>query len=157
MKEKMTLIFFSGSMDKAIAMLTLATTGVALGMEVSVFATFWGLNFFKKKRKFRNKNLIQKLLELMLPTSQSRLPLSSMNMAGVGPIMMDKLIMQTKSASVDQLYKTAVELGVKFYACSASCHTMGIDKANLTDTIQDIVGAATFLNDAKDAKINLFI
>lgn len=157
MKDKMTIIFFSGTMDKAIAALILATTGASMGMEVSIFATFWGLNLFKKKRRFKGKNFMQKLLELMLSNRTRRLPLSQLNMLGLGPWMMENLMKKTKQLSVDELFELAKQMGVKLYACSQSCKVMGIDKEDMISEVEDIVGAATFLNIARHAKINLFI
>ena len=82
MKEKMTIIFFSGSLDKAMAMLILASTAASMGMDVSVFFTFWGLNFLKKKRSFSGKNILQKMMEFMMPANMNSLPLSDLNMIG---------------------------------------------------------------------------
>ena len=157
MKEKMTIIFFSGTMDKAIAMLILVTTAASMDMDVSVFFTFWGLNFLKKGRRFKGKNIMQRMLEFIVPKGKRNLPLTYFNMFGMGPWMMEKLMQKTKTPSIDELFKLAKELNVKFYACSTSCNVMGIEKDNLVDGVTDVVGAATFLKEAKEAKINLFI
>jgi peroxiredoxin family protein len=157
MKDKMTIIFFSGSMDKATAMLILATTAASMDMEVSVFATFWGLSLFKRGRKYRRKGVMQRMLEFMLPGNRNALPLSDMNMLGMGPAMMKKLMQKTKTPSVDELLRMAKEFKVKFYACSTSCGVMGVDRDNLIDAVDDVVGAPAFLQQAREAKINLFI
>jgi len=157
MKEKMTIIFFSGTMDKAIAMLILVTTAAAMDMEVSVFATFWGLSLLKRGRKFRKKNIMQKMLEFMVPGSRNDLPLSGLNMMGMGPLMMKKLMGKTKTPSIDELMKMARELKVKFYACSTSCGIMGIDRDNMIDEVDGVIGAAAFIAEARESKINLFI
>jgi peroxiredoxin family protein len=156
-KDRMTIIFFSGTMDKAMAMLILASTAASMGMDVSVFFTFWGLNFLKKGKKYRQKNLLQKMLEFMTPASKETLPLSSLNMAGMGPWMMKKLMTSKKTASIDELFAIAKEFNVKLYACSTSCGIMGIDRDNMIEGVTDIVGAASFLREAQQAKINLFI
>ncbi|HLD30057.1 MAG TPA: DsrE/DsrF/DrsH-like family protein, partial [bacterium] len=93
----MTIIFFSGTMDKAVAALILATTAASMGMEVTVFFTFWGLGFLKKGRKFAGKNLFQRMLEIMLPKNRNSLPLTCFNMMGMGPWMMEKLMKQTRT------------------------------------------------------------
>jgi peroxiredoxin family protein len=157
MNNKMTIIFFSGTMDKAIAMLILATTAASMGMEVSVFVTFWGLNLLKRDRRYKKKGLMQKMLEFMTPGNRSELPLSSLNMAGMGPWMMKKLMRKSKMPSVDELMKMAAEFKVKFYACSTSCSVMGVERDNMIDEVDSIVGATTFLQEAQQAKINLFI
>lgn len=157
MKEKMTIIFFSGSLDKAMAMLILATTAASMGMEVSVFFTFWGLNFLKKKKSFAGKNILQKMMEFMTPKNMSSLPLSDLNMLGGGAEMMKALMAKKKMPPIEEMFALAKELKVKFYACSTSCGMMGLDKDNMVEGVEDVVGAASFLSEAKNAKINLFI
>jgi peroxiredoxin family protein len=79
-----------------------------------------------------------------------------MNFAGLGPVLMKVLMKQTKSPNLHDLLEAAKEAGVKFYACSTSCSILGITKDELIDEVQEIVGAATFLSEAKDAT-TLFI
>jgi len=156
-KDKMTIIFFSGSMDKAMAMLILSSTAASMGMDVSVFFTFWGLNFLKKNRKYSKKNILQKMLEIMVPKNMNSLPLSDLNMFGAGSAMMKALMAKKNMPSIEELFAMAKEMKVKFYACSTSCGMMGLDKENMVDGVEGIVGAVSFLADAKEAKINLFI
>ena len=153
----MTIIFFSGNLDKAMAMLILSATAASMGMEVSIFFTFWGLNFLKKNRKFAGKNILQKMMEFMTPANRNSLPLSELNMLGAGSIMMKALMAKKRMPSIDELFELAKTMKVKFYACSTSCGMMGLDKDNMIEGVEDIVGAASFLGEAKDAKINLFI
>ncbi len=157
MKDKMTIIFFSGTLDKAMATLILATTAASMGMEVSIFFTFWGLNFLKKKRSYKKKVFMQKMLEFMSSKGKNDLPLTNMNMFGLGPWMMKKLMKKKKAASIEELFLLAKQFNVKLFACSTSCSVMGVEKENMIDEVTDIVGAATFLAEAKEAKINLFI
>ena len=157
MKDKMTIIFFSGSLDKAIAMLILSATGASMGMDVRVFFTFWGLNFLKKEKRFSGKNILQKMMEFIMPKNMNSLPLSDLNMAGAGANMMKKLMTSKKMPPLSELFALAREMKVKFYACSTSCGIMGLDKDNMIEGVEDIVGATSFLGEAKEAKINLFI
>jgi len=92
----------------------------------------------------------------MMPSGLDSLKLSKMNFAGLGPFLMKILMKKTKSPTLQDLLEAAKETGVKFYACSTSCSILGITKDELIDEVQDIVGAATFLAEAKDA-ITLFI
>ncbi len=156
-KQRLSIIFFSGDYDKAIATLILATTAASSGMEVGVFCTFWGLSLLKKGKRFRGKNLMLKMLEFMNPGNKETLPLSKMNMVGIGRSMMKKIMKSKKTPSVSELYDMAIELGVKFYACSTSCQVMGIEREDLRDDVKDIVGAATFLKEATDSDVTLFI
>src|SRR3989339_1298511 len=102
MKDKMTIVLFSGELDKAIAAFTLATTAAASNMDVSIFFTFWGLNILKKSRFTitRFQGPIQKMFNLM---STSKLPLSRLNMFGLGPWMMKRLMKRTGMASLEDL------------------------------------------------------
>ncbi len=156
-KDKMTLIFFSGTMDKALAMLILATTGASMDMEVEIFCTFWGLNFLKKGKKYRRKGFLQKMMEFMMPSKKTALPLTMMNMGGMGPAMMKKLMKKTKTPSVEELFEMALSLGVKFYACSTSCGVMGVKEDSMIPEVEDTVGAAWYIKQAKKSDINLFI
>jgi peroxiredoxin family protein len=156
MKDKMTIILFSGEMDKAIAAFTLATTAAASGMEVAIFFTFWGLNILKKS-KFsitKSQNMLQKMFNFM---STSSLPITKLNMFGLGPWMMKKLMKKSKMASLEELMSLAKELKVKYIACTTSCGVLGLAQENLIDEVDEFAGASTYLNEAKDSKINLFI
>jgi len=152
----MTIILFSGEMDKAIAAFTLATTAAASNMDVTVFFTFWGLNVLKKSRVAvsGSQNILQKMFNFM---STSELPISKLNMFGLGPWMMKKLMKKSKMASLEELMKLAKELNVKYIACTTSCGVMGLTKENLTGDVNEFAGAAEYLAEAKDSKINLFI
>ncbi|MCX7785980.1 MAG: DsrE/DsrF/DrsH-like family protein [candidate division WOR-3 bacterium] len=156
MKDKMTIILFSGDFDKAIAAFTLATTAAASGMEVSIFFTYWGLNVLKRTTFTisKSQNFIQRLFNIISP---AKLPLSKLNMFGLGPWVMKKLMKKTKVASLEDLMKLAKELGVKYIACTTSCSVLGLDRKNLIDEIDEFAGASTYLAEAKDSKINLFI
>ena len=156
MKDKMTIILFSGEMDKAISAFILATTAAASGMEVSIFFTFWGLNILKKS-KFaitKSQNLLQKIFNWM---STSRLPITKLNMLGLGPRMIKKLMKKSKMASLEDLMGLARELKVKYIACTTSCGMLGLSKEHLIADVDEFAGASTYLAEAKDSKINLFV
>ncbi len=156
MKEKMTIILFSGDLDKTIAAFILATTAAASGMEVTMFFTFWGLNVVKKKFLQVNKkqNILQKMFNIF---STKFLPTSKLNMLGLGPLMMKILMKKSKMPSLEELINLARELKVKFVVCTTSCGVLGLDKEDFVDYIDDFVGASTYLSIAKDSKVNLFI
>jgi peroxiredoxin family protein len=156
MKDKMTIILFSGDLDKAIAAFTLATTAAASGMEVSIFFTFWGLNVLKRNTfaLSKSQNFIQKMFNIMSP---ARLPISKLNMFGLGPWMMKKLMKKINMTTLEDLMKLAKELGVKYIACTTSCGFFGATKETLIDDVNEFAGASTYLAEAKDSKINLFI
>ncbi|OGS44515.1 MAG: hypothetical protein A2539_01280 [Elusimicrobia bacterium RIFOXYD2_FULL_34_15] len=156
MKDKMTIVLFSGELDKAIAAFTLATTAAASNMDVSIFFTFWGLNILKKSRFTitRFQGPIQKMFNLM---STSKLPLSRLNMFGLGPWMMKRLMKRTGMASLEDLMILAKQLKIKYIACTTSCGVLGLSKESLAGVVDEFAGASSYLNEAKDSKINLFI
>jgi peroxiredoxin family protein len=156
MKDKMTIILFSGDLDKAIAAFTLATTAAASNMDVTIFFTFWGLNILKKERfaLSASQKFLQKMFNFM---STSRLPISKLNMLGMGAWMMKKIMRKTNAAPLLDLMKLARDLGVKYIACTTSCSVFGLSEKDLTNEVDEFAGAASYLSEAKEAKINLFI
>jgi peroxiredoxin family protein len=156
MKEKMTIIMFSGEMDKAIAAFTLATTAAASGMDVTIFFTFWGLNIIKKNMFSVGGSML--LMQRMFNVfSTAALPVSRLNMFGLGPWMMKKLMKKSGMASLGDLMKLARQLNVKYIACTTSCGVLGLDKAALSDDVDEFTGAASYLAEARQSKVNLFI
>jgi peroxiredoxin family protein len=158
MADKMTLIVFSGDMDKALAAFNLAIGGASMGMEVSMFFTFWGLNVIKKNEgPIRSKGIMRKMLNFMNRGGSKRLPLSKFHMFGIGKWMMGKLMKDTKFPSPQELMIMAHGAGVKFIACTTSMGMMGLGKEAFIPEVDSYAGVATYLADAKDGRINLFI
>ncbi len=155
-KEKMTIILFSGDLDKAIAAFTLATTAAASNMAVSIFFTFWGLNVLKKSRfaTTKSQNILQRMFNFM---STSKLPISKLNIFGLGPVMMKILMKKSNMASLSDLMKLSRQLGVKYIACTTSCGVLGLDRDALIPEVSEFAGASTYLAEAKNSKVNLFI
>ena len=158
MAEKMTLIVFSGDMDKALAAFNLAIGGASIGMEVSMFFTFWGLNVIKKNDgPIKSKGIMRKMLNFMNRGGAKRLGLSKFHMFGMGKWMMGKLMNNVKSPSVQELMTMAHQSGVKFIACTTTIGMMGLGKDAFIPEVDSYAGVASYLADAKDGRINLFI
>jgi peroxiredoxin family protein len=155
--NKMSMVVFSGDMDKVMASFILATGAASMGMDVTMFFTFWGLSAIKKTTVSNGKNLMEKLMGWMLPKDIGGLGLSKMNMGGMGRWMMNKMMKSKKVASLPQLLEMARELDVKLVACQMSMDVMGIKKEELIDPNMQVAGVATFLESAADSKISLFI
>ncbi|MGD8191343.1 CoA-disulfide reductase [Brevibacillus ginsengisoli] len=156
-KDGATLVVFSGELDKAIASFIIATGSAAMGKKVTMFFTFWGLNILRKAdAPTVEKQPMEKMLGAMMPKGPSQLPLSKMNMGGLGTKMMKNVMEQKNVDSLECLMKTAQEAGVKFVACTMSMDVMGIKKEELIDGI-DYAGVATYLGDAENSGLNLFI
>jgi len=157
-KEKMTIIVFSGEMDKALSAFNLAIGGATSGMEVAMFFTFWGLNVIKKNEgSIKSKGLMRKMLNLMNRGGAKRLPLSKFHMLGLGKRMMKKLMKDVNSPQVEELIVLAREFGVKFIACTTTMGMMGISKDAFIPEVDSFAGVATYLAHARESKINLFI
>lgn len=151
-----SLVVFSGDLDKVLAGFVMATGAAAVGMEVSMFFTFWGLSALKKGRRFRGKKPLEKAFALLTPGSSRSLGLSQKNFAGIGARLMRKMMRDQGIASLEELVQMAHDLGVRIVACQMSMDVMGIAKEELLDEIE-VGGVATFLGDAARSKAALFI
>ncbi len=152
-----TLVVFSGDMDKALAAFIIANGAAAMGRPVTMFFTFWGLNVLRKSEKVSvKKSFIEKMFGWMMPRGVNKLKLSKMNMSGMGTKMM-KMVMKDKNVtSLEDLMKQAMANGVKLIACTMSMDVMGIKQEELIDGI-DYAGVATYLGDAEQSNVNLFV
>ncbi len=138
MAERMSLIVFSGTVDKLMAASILATGGAAMGMEVEVFLTTWGLEAFRKDGYKTNMRVSRDFEEY-------------------GPVMM-KQMMEKKVPSWMENFKNAREIGdVKVYACSMTLELFDMKLEDLEPIVEDVTGVATFVERARDGKVTLFI
>ncbi len=154
--NRTTLFVFSGDLDRLQAAFMTATGAAAMGQEVSMFFTFWGLAALKKHTIFPGKNLPQKMLSLMLPHRPEKAGLSKLNMLGMGSMLLKKMMHDHHVESVPSLIALARELGVRFIACQMAMGIMGITKDELIDGV-DYGGLTTYLADAVDSRLTLFI
>jgi len=154
--NRATLVAFSGDMDKLIATFIIATGAASMGMEVSVYVTFWALAALKKKTCFKGKPFTDILTALMLPSGPTRLSTSKMNMLGAGPAFFGYVMKKKNVASLTELIGLARETGVRIIACQLAMEVMGIKREELIDGL-DFGGVATYLADARDSKVTLFI
>lgn len=156
-KNGATLVVFSGDLDKAIASFIIATGAASMGKEVTMFFTFWGLNILKSESKPSvKKDVMEKMFDVMLPANAGKLPLSQMNMMGMGPAMIKQIMKKHNVDSLETLITNAIDMGVKVVACSMSMDLMGIKKEEFIDGVE-IGGVASYLGAADDSGLNLFI
>lgn len=155
--SKKTIVLFSGDLDKAMASLIIANGAAAMGDEVTMFYTFWGLNVLRKAKKIKvKKEFMQSMFGWMMPRGASKLGLSKMNYGGAGAAMM-RSIMRTKNVrALPDLLADAQMMGVKMIACTMSMDVMGITKEEMIDGIE-LAGVASYLGEADEANVNLFI
>lgn len=138
MADKMSIIVFSGTVDKLMAVSTLATGGAAMGLDVDLFVTFWGLNAFRKDVVRNNTKISADFAEFREPMLQA------MQEKGV-PHWLDVL-------------QQAKEIGnIRVRACSQTMEMFGWKLDDLDPIVEDVTGVAVFANEAKDANITLFI
>ncbi|MCI1952170.1 MAG: FAD-dependent oxidoreductase [Clostridiales bacterium] len=155
--EGKTLIVFSGDLDKVLASFIIANGAAAMGRPVTMFFTFWGLTALRKEKKQSvSKTMMESLFGTMLPRGSKRLKLSKMNMGGLGTAMMKKIMNDKNVDSLEALIQKAMKAGVKIVACSMSMEIMGIRKEELIDGVE-IGGVGTYLGDAEESNVNLFI
>jgi len=157
--NKLTMVIFSGSLDRQLAAMIIATGAAAMGMQVVLFFTFWGTAALRDPRRHVNgKNLISKMFGFMLPKGNNALKLSQMNMAGMGTAMLKGLMKKKNVASLDQLFDVAGQLAVKIYICEMSMDLMGFRKEEMINYPNlEVCGVATMLAHAKESALQFFI
>ena len=161
--RKLVIFAWSGDLDRVWPQLILATTGAAMGMETTVFCTFWGLFPLIKNdrkegrlRRLTGENWMQKMLSMMNHGGTEHLKLTKMNFAGAGPAMIRKLAKAHKIAMPSELLEMARDMGVRLVPCQMTMDLMGLTREDLIDGLEEPAGATTALLEAQDA-ITLFI
>ncbi|NOZ62615.1 MAG: NADH dehydrogenase FAD-containing subunit [Calditrichaeota bacterium] len=158
-QNKAALIIFSGDLDKQIAAFNIATGAAASGMEVVMFFTFWGISALRHaKKKASGKDLISRVFGWMLPKGMGKIKLSQKHFAGVGTHMIKRLMEKKRVPSLYEMLKISESLGVRIYVCQMSMGLMGFQREEMIDYDHlKYCGVATFIAEAKDSQIQLFI
>jgi len=152
-----TMVVFSGELDKAIASFIIANGAAAMGNKVTLFFTFWGLNVLRKDGPVNaDKNMMEKMFAKMMPQGSKKLPLSNMNMMGIGPKMIRGIMEKKGVDSLEELIADAVDNGVRLVACQMTMDMLGIKKEELISGVE-VGGVATFLGSADESNMSLFI
>jgi len=155
----LSMVVFSGDLDKALAAMIIANGAASMDLPVSVFFTFWGLNILRKGGPVHvqgKKTTTEKMFGSMMPRGPEHLHISKMNMAGLGTRMIKKEMVKKHVMSLAQLMKSAQEQGVRFIACTMSMDLMGIHKEELIDGIT-YANVGTFIDAADKSRMTLFI
>ncbi len=158
-EEKLSMIVFSGDLDKLLASFVVATGAVAMGMDVVMFFTFWGTAALRDKAKDAGgKDMMGTMFGAMLPKGTGSVKLSKMNMGGTGTAMMKMLMKKKNVASLEEFLKMAEELGVRIFVCEMSMDLMGFKREEMIDYQGlEFCGVAKFLEEARNSKVQLFI
>ena len=139
MAEKFTIIVHSGDMDKIYSALIIANGALSMGMEASLYFTFWGL-----------QRLVKGGLE--------KGTLSKMHMMGLGKMMIKQRMNKANVSTLEHLLKDFKELGGKIIACDMTMEIMGIKKEDLReDLITECGAVGTYIQEARESSVNLFI
>jgi peroxiredoxin family protein len=155
-EDRVALVVFSGDLDRVLAAFVIATGAAAMGQQVSMFFTFWGLSVLKKDKQLSGKTLFQKMMALMSPGSSKSLPVSTMNYFGVGAKMLRSMMKAKNVNSLEEMIVLARELGVRMIACEMSRDLMGIKEPELVAGLE-CGGVASFLADSLKSRTSLFI
>ena len=151
------MVVFDGELDKAIAAMIIAQGAAAQGKDVTLFFTFWGLNVLRKPKAPKvKKNRIEKMFGLMMPKGARRLPLSKMNLFGIGPAMIKSIMKKKNVDDIETMIHKAQDAGVRFIACTMSMELMGIKKEELIDGIE-YAGVGTYIASNENVGMTLFI
>lgn len=154
-REKVSLIVLSGDMDKVMGAFIIATGAAAFDMEVTMFFTFWGLKAIQKGN-LTGKGFFGKMLGVMNRGGIDRLGPSKFNFGGIGRWMFKKMMKAQNVMPLPALLKQAQELGVRLIACEMSMNVMEINKEDFIGGVE-LGGVATFIAEASESKIQMFI
>jgi peroxiredoxin family protein len=137
--ERTTIILHSGDMDKVYSALIIGNGALAMGMEVAIYFTFWGLQRLQKDGLERG-------------------PLSKMHFLGLGKWMVKQRMKKANVASLERLLRDFKELGGKIIACEMTMEIMGIRRQDLREDLIDEYGAVgAYIQEARNSKVTLFI
>lgn len=152
-----TIVVFSGDFDKAMASFIIANGAAAMGSDVTLFFTFWGLNLLRRPEAVSvKKTFIERMFGFMMPRGAEKTRLSKMNMAGLGTQMIKGIMKNKNVLALSELINKAQDNGVRLVACTMTMDLMGIKREELIDGVEE-GGVAMYLDRAESANVNLFI
>ncbi|MFW2439199.1 MAG: sulfur carrier protein DsrE2 [Arenicellales bacterium] len=164
----MTIIATKGTLDMAYPPFILSSTAAALGWDVSVFFTFYGLNLLKKDLSLEISPLGNPAMPMKMPVGPEWLRKMNMNIPNVvmanvpgfekmASGMMKKTMNDKGVATIEELRSLCLEADVKLVACQMTVDLFTMDQSEFIPEIQDWIGAASFLPTAQQADVSLFI
>jgi len=155
-KKTATIVLFSGDFDKVFAAFTIAISTLAAGMDTTLFVTFWGLKAIQKGN-LTGKGLFGRMVGLMNRGGLDVIGPSKFNFGGIGRWMFKKMMVNKNVTLLPELRQTMIDLGVHFLACKTSMDVMEINRDDLIDEVEGIVGAATMVENAAKSDVHFFI
>jgi peroxiredoxin family protein len=157
--DQLSIALIAGDLDKILAAMVIALAAAAQDTKVKLFFSFWSLSALRdRKKKAKGKDLISKMFGIILPNGKSKLKLSKMNMAGMGPLMIKGLMKKQGVMSLEKMFQEAAELGIEITICEMSMNLMGFKKEEMIDYPGlRYAGAVTFVAEANESATQLFI
>ena len=157
-KKKVSMVVFSGDMDKLIAAFLIATGSAAAGFEVTMFFTFWGLKALQKKGVYTGKGFFQRMLGIINGGDISKTNPSRYGFGGMGRWMFKKMMKAKNVPSLTELRQLALDLGVRLYGCQMTMDVMGTTRDKMMEVgVTDCVGVAFFIEQASQSAFTMFI
>ncbi len=152
-QDSLTLGVMKGDLDYTMAAFIIALGAAAYDMKVDMFFTFWGTAALRDPKKTAKKGLLDKMFGWMLPRGTFHLPLSKMQMAGIGPKMIRQVMKMRHVKSLEELMAEAATMGIRIHVCTMSMDVMGIKKEELIEyPHMDYVGVGTFVDMFSNSK-----
>ncbi len=170
-KKKMALVLCAGELDRALACMNIAVGGASMGMAVTVFCTFFGLSAVRKdgvaprpKAEEEPKRVglfgaraLRRAFARLNPGGAKYMNPSRFSFGGLGRRLMARLMRDARMANLDELIELGSSLGVKFVACTTSLDALGIPRDSLRPEVKEFAGVASFLAEALESDVQLFI
>lgn len=154
--KPLCILVLSGDMEKGLAAMNLSLAAAAGGSPVTIFFTFWGLNFLKRPGAKAHGTFLQKMMGRMNGDSAASQRLGRFHGAGMGRWAMTRLMRARRMPSFLESLALAKPLGVRIVACSTSLEVMGLSQDELIPEVDAVEGAAAFLQTARDATVISF-
>ncbi len=156
--DRLSIGVMSGNLDNTIAAFIIALGAIAYDMEVDMFFTFWATAALRDPKKSPAKGLLDKMFGWMLPRSSHKLPLSKMQMCGIGPKMIRSVMKSRGVKSLEQLMQEAGEFGVRIHVCEMSMGVMGLKEEEMIAYPNiDYVGVGSFIQMISESKQVVFL
>jgi peroxiredoxin family protein len=173
-KKRVTILLESGDLDKALCAFIFANGYASLGHGVTMWFMIWGYNCLKKRksvfallrrpdparetyRVLETDNILQPMVELLNRGGAHHLPLSRLNLMGLGPLLFGRMLKKKNIMGLKELINAAVDLGVEFKMCQICFDAMGVSVDDLIVPNVAVKGVAEYVKDTMEAHVNLFI
>ncbi len=156
--DRLSIGVMSGNLDTTIAAFIIALGAAAYDIQVDMFFTFWATAALRDPKKSVAKGFMDTMFGWMMPRGSRALPLSKMQMAGIGPKMIRSVMKHHGVKSLEQLMKDAADFGVRIHVCEMSMGVMGFKSEEMIDYPGiDYVGVGSFINMISESKQVVFL